>query len=105
MMFTPGQVRDADVARRVRSALHEQFGYVADGLEIDVHDGIVALAGDVESGNQKTVAEKIVDGLAGVGAVVHFLWLVKADLREPLIYASILAALLATRIPWRRFTR
>ncbi len=69
MMFTPGQVRDADVARRVRSALHEQFGYVADGLEIDVHDGIVVLAGDVESGNQKTVAEKIVGGLAGVGAV------------------------------------
>jgi sulfoxide reductase heme-binding subunit YedZ len=43
--------------------------------------------------------------LAGVGAVVHFLWLVKADLREPLIYASILTALLATRVPWRRFTR
>ncbi|MBW2294478.1 MAG: sulfoxide reductase heme-binding subunit YedZ [Deltaproteobacteria bacterium] len=43
--------------------------------------------------------------LAGVGAVVHFLWLVKADLREPLIYAFILAALLATRVPWRRITR
>jgi sulfoxide reductase heme-binding subunit YedZ len=43
--------------------------------------------------------------LAGVGAVVHFLWLVKADLREPLIYAFILAALLAMRIPWRRITR
>lgn len=43
--------------------------------------------------------------LAGVGAVVHFLWLVKADLRKPLIYAAILAALLATRVPWRRITR
>jgi len=43
--------------------------------------------------------------LAGVGAGVHFLWLVKADLREPLIYAFILAALLATRVPWRRITR
>ena len=43
--------------------------------------------------------------LAGVGAVVHFLWLVKADLREPLIYASILMALLAVRIPWRRINR
>lgn len=43
--------------------------------------------------------------LAGVGAVVHFLWLVKADLREPLIYAFILAALLVTRVPWRRITR
>jgi sulfoxide reductase heme-binding subunit YedZ len=40
--------------------------------------------------------------LAGIGAVVHFLWLVKADLREPLIYAGILAVLLATRVPWRK---
>jgi methionine sulfoxide reductase heme-binding subunit len=39
--------------------------------------------------------------LAGIGAVVHFLWLVKADLQEPLIYAAVLAALLATRIPWQ----
>lgn len=41
--------------------------------------------------------------LAGVGAVVHFLWLVKADLREPLVYASVLLLLLATRVPWKRF--
>lgn len=32
-------------------------------------------------------------------AVLHFLWLVKADLREPLIYAGILVALLAARLP------
>jgi osmotically-inducible protein OsmY len=69
MMVTPRQVRDADIARRVRSALHERLGYVADGLELDVHDVIVALAGDVESGNQKTVAEKTIGELAGVGAV------------------------------------
>ena len=42
--------------------------------------------------------------LAGVGAVVHFLWLVKSDLREPLVYASVLLLLLATRVPWKRFT-
>jgi len=30
---------------------------------------------------------------------------VKADLREPLIYAAVLAGLLATRIPWRRAIR
>jgi sulfoxide reductase heme-binding subunit YedZ len=40
--------------------------------------------------------------LAGIGAVVHFLWLVKADLREPLIYAFILAGLLAARLPWHK---
>ena len=32
-------------------------------------------------------------------AVAHFLWLVKADLREPLIYAGVLALLLALRLP------
>ena len=33
----------------------------------------------------------------GVLGVVHFYWLVKADVREPLIYAAILALLLALR--------
>ena len=36
---------------------------------------------------------------AGICGVLHYLWLVKADLREPLIYAGILAALLALRLP------
>lgn len=35
----------------------------------------------------------------GVLGVLHYLWLVKADLREPLIYAGILAVLLIARIP------
>jgi len=33
--------------------------------------------------------------------VVHFLWLVKKDLREPILYAVILALLLAIRIYYR----
>ena len=36
---------------------------------------------------------------AGVCGALHYLWLVKADLREPLVYAGILAALLAARLP------
>ena len=35
---------------------------------------------------------------AGAG-VLHFLWLVKADLREPLIYLAILIVLMVLRIP------
>lgn len=35
----------------------------------------------------------------GVLGVLHYLWLVKADLREPLLYAGILALLLIARIP------
>lgn len=38
---------------------------------------------------------------AGIAAVVHFLWLVKADLREPLLYAAVLALLLGARLWWR----
>lgn len=38
--------------------------------------------------------------VAAAAGVIHFLWLVKADLREPLVYAAILAALLSVRA-WR----
>ena len=39
---------------------------------------------------------------SAIAGVIHFLWLVKADLREPLIYASVLAVLLGYRIAvWR----
>lgn len=38
-------------------------------------------------------------------AVLHFLWLVKADLLEPLVYAVLLALLLGYRVWRRRFTK
>lgn len=37
----------------------------------------------------------------GVLGVLHFLWLVKSDLREPLLYAGILALLLGLRLWWK----
>ena len=36
---------------------------------------------------------------AAICGALHYLWLVKADLREPLVYAAILAVLLAARLP------
>lgn len=36
--------------------------------------------------------------VAAIGGVVHFLWLVKIDIRRPLIYGTILALLLTYRI-------
>lgn len=45
---------------------------------------------------------------AAIGAVLHFAWLVKADLREPLIYALVLLVLFVLRLKpvtlslWRR---
>ena len=38
--------------------------------------------------------------LITVLGVLHFIWLVKADLLEPLIDAAVLAVLLALRLPW-----
>lgn len=32
--------------------------------------------------------------------VIHYLWLVKKDLTEPLIYGAVLALLLVMRLPW-----
>ena len=37
----------------------------------------------------------------GVLAVVHYAWLVKADLREPLAWAAAVAVLLGLRLAWR----
>jgi sulfoxide reductase heme-binding subunit YedZ len=38
---------------------------------------------------------------AGIAGVLHFWWLVKSDVREPLLYATILAVLLGFRIAVR----
>jgi sulfoxide reductase heme-binding subunit YedZ len=35
---------------------------------------------------------------AGIAGVVHYIWLTKADLRLPLLYAGVLAVLLAARL-------
>lgn len=39
---------------------------------------------------------------AALAGVVHYYWLVKSDIRRPLIYASIAAVLLLARLPVRR---
>ena len=40
--------------------------------------------------------------IAAIGGIVHFLWLVKSDLREPLLYAAAVAGLLGVRLWWAR---
>ncbi|NJN93179.1 MAG: sulfoxide reductase heme-binding subunit YedZ [Anaerolineales bacterium] len=37
--------------------------------------------------------------LAGILAVVHYVWLVKADIREPLLYGAAIGLLLILRLP------
>lgn len=44
--------------------------------------------------------------IIGIGGVVHFLWLVKSDLTQPLIYGALLALLLGARLlVWARRSR
>ncbi len=38
--------------------------------------------------------------LAGVCGAVHYIWMVKADIRQPLVYAAIVAVLLGLRAAW-----
>jgi sulfoxide reductase heme-binding subunit YedZ len=40
--------------------------------------------------------------VTAIAGVVHFWWLVKADVREPLLYVVIVAALLGIRVWWAR---
>ena len=37
--------------------------------------------------------------LAGILAVVHYVWLVKSDIREPLLYGAAVGLLLVLRLP------
>ena len=49
-------------------------------------------------GRRWQTLHRAIYGIAILG-VLHFLWLVKADLREPLIYGLVLAVLLLARLP------
>ncbi len=51
-----------------------------------------------------TALHRLIYPAALLGAL-HYVWLVKADLREPLIYLAILMLLLAERLPWRGILR
>lgn len=42
---------------------------------------------------------KMVYLIAGL-AVLHFIWLVKKEISEPLMYAGIVLLLLSLRLPW-----
>lgn len=39
--------------------------------------------------------------VAAALGVLHFIWLVKSDLREPMVYAAVLSVLLAARLYWK----
>ena len=40
--------------------------------------------------------------IIAIGGVIHYLWLVKKDITQPVLYGLVLAALLGVRWAWRR---
>jgi methionine sulfoxide reductase heme-binding subunit len=50
-------------------------------------------------GRRWQMLHRLVYPIALLG-VVHYLWLVKKDITQPLIYGGVLALLLAARLPW-----
>lgn len=50
-------------------------------------------------GRRWQLLHRLVYAIALLG-VIHYLWLVKKDLTEPLLYGGVLALLLALRLPW-----
>ena len=40
--------------------------------------------------------------LAGILVIIHYVWLVKSDIREPLLYGAVVMLLLVARIPYVR---
>lgn len=55
-------------------------------------------------GRDWKMLHKLVYPAAVLGAI-HYIWLVKADTRKPLMYFSILLVLLAFRLPWSQLLR
>lgn len=53
-------------------------------------------------GGKKWAALHRLAYVAGITAVVHYYWLVKADVRSPLLYAAIVGVLLGLRLYWMR---
>ncbi len=50
-------------------------------------------------GRRWQLLHRLIYLVAALG-VIHYLWLVKKDLTDPLVYGGILALLLAVRLPW-----
>lgn len=63
------QSADAEIARTARAALTERLQDIASRLRLVVNDGVVEVAGDLESGNQKSIVDKTIGDLAGVRSV------------------------------------
>ncbi|AOK38195.1 MULTISPECIES: BON domain-containing protein [Burkholderia] len=64
-----GQIRDATLASRVRAALVAERGLASADIDVQVHDRVVELTGNVPDERQRATAIRVahdVDGVSGV---------------------------------------
>jgi sulfoxide reductase heme-binding subunit YedZ len=96
----PARVLDADL-RGDREAPYITVGFAAWLLLVPL--AITSTTGWIRRlGRNWARLHKLVYAI-GVLAVLHFWWLVKSDVREPALYAAILATLLGWRA-WKKWT-
>jgi osmotically-inducible protein OsmY len=65
----PARSPDAELAGRVRGALHAHFGPTAKEIDVLVRDGFVFLYGAVPSDSLRVRAERVAAAVPGVRAV------------------------------------
>jgi osmotically-inducible protein OsmY len=66
-----GMRNDTDIAEAAANALDKSLAAAANRIQCVVQDGIVTLAGEVSSGEQKNAAEDSVRRLTGVKGVLN----------------------------------
>jgi len=94
--FSPGYILE-DIAERP----YVTAGFTAFVLLVPL--AVTSTRGSIRRlGKRWQKLHRLVYVAAGLG-VLHFIWLVKSDLREPLIFAAVFLLLMALRVPgWLR---
>ncbi|WP_406806907.1 BON domain-containing protein [Burkholderia semiarida] len=64
-----GQIRDATLASRVRAALVAERGLASGDIDVQVHDRVVELTGNVPDDRQRTAAVRVAHDVSGVSGV------------------------------------
>ncbi|KVE07172.1 BON domain-containing protein [Burkholderia anthina] len=64
-----GQIRDATLASRVRAALVAERGLASGDIDVQVHDRVVELTGNVPDERQRAAAVRVAHDVSGVSGV------------------------------------
>ena len=85
-----------DPGRHRQAAVHHA-GIFLSGVAGAAGGDLQRLVNPAFRGKRWRLLHRLVYAIA-IGGVVHYFWLVKSDIREPLLYATILGLLYAVRL-------